>query len=64
MKGNSAASSLITKKMIQKKLKDLEKMEVFITSRVKVLLGNKYYSDIHIVYKKTVVKRKKMDLGL
>ena len=50
--------------MIQKKLKDLVKMEVFITSRVKVLLGNKYYSDIHIVYKKTVVKRKKMDLGL
>ena len=50
--------------MIQKKLKDLEKMEVFITSRVNVLLGNKYYSDIHIVYKKTVVKRKKMDLGL
>ena len=55
--------------MIQKKLKDLERMEVLITSHMKVFLGNKYNSYIHnarnarvtstrIVYEKTLTKRK------
>ena len=55
--------------MIQKNLKDLERMEVLITSCVKALLGNKYNSYIHParnakvtstrdVYEKTVLKRK------
>ena len=33
--------------MIQKNLKDLERMEVLITSSVKALLGKKYNSYIH-----------------
>ena len=55
--------------MIQKNLKDLERMEFLITSCVKALLGNKYNSYIHParnakvtstrdVYEKTVLKRK------
>ena len=55
--------------MIQKNVKGLERMEVLITSRMKVFLGNKYNSYIHtarnakvtstrIVYEKTVMKRK------
>ena len=39
-------SGLITEMMIQKKLKGLERMEVSITSIVKVFLGNKYNSYI------------------
>ena len=56
--------------MIQKNLKGLERMEVLITSYVKVFLGNKYNSYINTarnakvtstknVYKKTVMKRTK-----
>ena len=56
--------------MIQKNLKGLERMEVLITSHVKVLLGNECNSYIHTarnakvtstrnVYEKTVIKRKK-----
>ena len=56
--------------MIQKNLKDFERMEVLITYHVKVFLGNKYSSYIHTarkakltstknVYKKIVMKRKK-----
>ena len=55
--------------MIQKNVKGLERMEVLITSRMKVFLGIKYNSYIHtarnakvtstrIVYEKTVMKRK------
>ena len=33
--------------MIQKNLKGLERIEVLITSHVKVFLGNKYNSYIH-----------------
>ena len=55
--------------MIQKYLKGLERMEVLITSHVKVSLGNEYNSYIHtarnakvtstrIVYEKTLMKRK------
>ena len=39
-------SSLITEMIIQKNLKGLERMEVLITSDVKVFLGNKYNSYI------------------
>ena len=56
--------------MIQKNLKGLEGMEVFITSHLKVLLGNKYNSYIHTArnakitstrnsYEKTVMKLEK-----
>ena len=56
--------------MIQKTLKDLEGMEVLVTSHVKVFLGNKYNSYIHTarnakvtstrnVFEKTVMTRKK-----
>ena len=56
--------------MIQKNLKGLERMEVLITSHVKVFLGNECNSYIHTarnakvtstrnVYEKTVIKRKK-----
>ena len=52
--------------MIQKNSKGLERMEVLITSHMKVFLGNKYNSYIHtarnakvtstrIVYEKTVM---------
>ena len=55
--------------MIQKNLKDLERIEVLITSHMKVFLGNKYNSYIHaarnakvtstrIVCEKTVIKRR------
>ena len=55
--------------IIQKNFKGLERMEVLITSHVKVFLGNNYDSYIHtarnakvtsarIVYEKTVMKRK------
>ena len=55
--------------MIQKNLKDLERIEVLIISCVKALLGNKYNSYIHAprnakltstrdVYEKTVLRRK------
>ena len=55
--------------MIQKNLKGLERMEVLITSHMKVFLGNEYNSYIHtarnakvtstrIVYEKTLMKRK------
>ena len=55
--------------MIPKNLKALERMEVLMTSHVKVFLGNKYNSYIHttrnakvtfagIVYGKTLMKRK------
>ena len=55
--------------MIQKNLKGLERMEVFITSHLKVFLGNKYNSYIHTApnlkiastvnfYEKTAMKRK------
>ena len=55
--------------MIQKNLKGLERMEVLITSHMKVFLGNIYNSYIHtarnakvtstrIVYEKSVMKRK------
>ena len=54
--------------MIQKNLNGLERMEVFMTSHVKVFLGNRYNSCIHTarnakltstrsVYEKTVMKR-------
>ena len=60
-------SSLIIEMMIQKNLKGLERMEVLITSDVKVFLGNKYNSYIDTarnakvtstrnVYEKTVMK--------
>ena len=56
--------------MIQKNLKDFERIEVLITYHVKVFLGSKYSSYIHTarnakltstknVYKKIVMKRKK-----
>ena len=56
--------------MIQKNLKGLERMEVFITSHLKVFLGNKYNSYMHTArngkitatrnfYEKTVMKLKK-----
>ena len=56
--------------MIQKNLKRLERIQVLITSHVKVFLGNKYNSYIHIarnatvtstrnVCEKTAMKRKK-----
>ena len=62
--------SLIIKMMIQKNLKGLERMKVLITSHVKLLLGNKYNSYMHIArstkvasprngYEKTAMKRKK-----
>ena len=55
--------------MIQKNLKGFERMEVLVTSHMKVFLGNKYNSYIHtarnakvtstrIVYEKTVMKRR------
>ena len=55
--------------MIQKNLKGLKKVEVLITSHMKVFLGNKYNIYIHtvrnakvtsnrIVYDKTLMKRK------
>ena len=55
--------------MIQKNLKDLERIEVLIISCVKASLGNKYNSYIHAprnakltstrdVYEKTVLRRK------
>ena len=55
--------------MFQKNLKGLERMEVLITSHMKVFLGNKYNSYIHtarnakvtstrIIYEKTLMKRK------
>ena len=55
--------------MVQKNLKGLERMEVLITSHMKVFLGNEYNSYIHtarnakvtstrIVYEKTLMKRK------
>ena len=55
--------------VIQKNLKGLKRMEVFITSHMKVFLGNQYNSYIHtalnakvtstrIVYGKTLMKRK------
>ena len=40
-------SSLVIEIMIQKNLKNLEKLEVWTTSRMKVFLGNKYDSYIH-----------------
>ena len=40
-------SSLLIEMMIQKNLKSLERMEVLITSHVKVLLRNKYNSYSH-----------------
>ena len=56
--------------MIQKNLKGLERMEVLITSHMKVFLGNKYNSYMHtarnakvtstsIVYEKTLMERKR-----
>ena len=55
--------------MIQTNFKGLERMEVLITSHMKLFLGNKYSSYIHnprnakvtstrFVYEKTVTKRK------
>ena len=47
--------------MIQKNFKGLERMEVLITSHMKVFLDNKYNSYTHtarIVYEKTLMKRK------
>ena len=56
--------------MVQKNFKGLERMEVLITSHMKVFLGNKYNSYLHtarndakvtstrIIYEKTVMKRK------
>ena len=53
---------------IQKNLKGLERMDVLITSHMKVFLGNKYSSYIHtarnavtsirVVCEKTVMKRR------
>ena len=65
LKGNSV-TSLITEIMIPKNLKDLERMEVLITSHEKVFLGYKYNSYIYIarnakvtftsnVFEKTVI---------
>ena len=60
-------SSLVIEMMIQKNLKGLERMEVLITSHVKVFLGNKYKNYTNTarkvtytrnVYEKTVMKRK------
>ena len=56
--------------MIQKNLKGLERMEVFIASYLKVFLGNRYNSYMHTArnakitatrnfYEKTVMKLKK-----
>ena len=56
--------------MIKKNLKGLERMEVFITSYLKVFLGNRYNSYMHTArnakitatrnfYEKTVMKLKK-----
>ena len=55
--------------MIQKNVKGLERMEVLITSHMKVFLWNKYNSYIHtarnakvtstrIIYEKTATKQK------
>ena len=62
-------SSLITEIMIQKNVKGLERMEVLITSHLKVFLSNKYYSYILLkiqrqlplamFLKKNIIKRKK-----
>ena len=63
-------SGLIMEMKIQKMLKGLERMEVLITSHMKVFLGNIYNSYIHTarnakvtstrnVCEKTVTKRKK-----
>ena len=62
-------SGLVLEMMIQKNFKGLERIEVFITSHMKLILGNKYSSYIHnaqnakvtstrFVYEKTVMKRK------
>ena len=62
-------SGLDIEMMIQKNLKGLERMEVLITSHMKVLFGSKYNSYLQtarnakltstrIVYEKTVMKRK------
>ena len=59
-------SSLVIEMMIQKNLKGLERMEVLITSHVKVFLANKYSYTLTArkvtytrnVYEKTVMKRK------
>ena len=59
----------LSEMMIQKNLKDLERMEVLITSHMKVFLGNKYNIYIHtarnakvtstgIIYEKSVMKRR------
>ena len=42
--------------MIQKHLKGLERMEVLITSHVKVFLGNKYNSYTHTARKVTYTR--------
>ena len=40
-------SSLVTEMMIQKNLKGLERIEILITSHMKVFLDNKYNSYMH-----------------
>ena len=61
-------SGLVIEMMIQKKFKGLERMEVLITSNMKIFLGNKYNIYIHtarnakitstrIVHEKSVTKR-------
>ena len=60
---------LVTEMMIHKNLKGLERMEVLITSHMKIFLANRSNSYAHtarnakvtftrIVYEKTVMKRK------
>ena len=61
-------SGLVIEMMIQKKFKSLERVEVLITSNMKIFLGNKYNIYIHtarnakvtftrIVHEKSVTKR-------
>ena len=53
-------SSLITEMMIQKNVKRLARIEVLITSHMKVYLGNKYNSYIHTVPNAKVASTRKI----
>ena len=52
-------SSLIIEMIIQKNLKGLERMQVLITSHVKVFLVSKYNSYIHSARNAKVTSRRK-----
>ena len=50
--------------MIQKNLKGLERMEVLITSHVKVFLGNKYNIHIHTAQDAKVTRNVYLEMYL